>query len=293
MRNKLMLVFVIVLLFTGLVAEEWKIEADASLSMNQNAYSDNWSGDEKGSISWVSRLNLLAEQQLNPQMLNKNTAKLAFGQTHTQYVDDDGDKQWQRPDKTTDQIELEGLMIFTHNGFVDPYAGVKFKSQFLDERMVETKTINPIELTESFGVSKFLIKEEKKELSTRLGGAFKQYMNSHDEIDNTNDGGIEFVASYKTPLAKEMITFNSDLNIDKALYFSEEDDVKDTDFEDAWKAPRVNWENIFSASLTKLININFNFTLIYNEMDINVDGMPLDELQYKQILSLGLTYKLF
>ena len=122
MRNKLILVFAIVLLFSGLVAEEWKIEADASLSMNQNAYSDNWSGDEKGSISWVSSLNFLAEKQLNPKMLNKNTAKLAFGQTHNQFIDEENEKQWAKPDKTTDQIELEGLMIFTLNSFVDRQA---------------------------------------------------------------------------------------------------------------------------------------------------------------------------
>lgn len=292
MSKNWIIIFAVLIFSLNLVAENWKIEADASFSMNQNSYSDNWSGDEKGSISWISNINFLAEKQLNPSMLNKNTAKLAFGQTHNQYIDAEGEKQWQKPDKTTDQIELEGLMLFTLNSFVDPYAGLKFESQFLDQSVIdETKSINPITLTESFGISRFLIKEEKKEFSTRLGGAFKQYLNSHDAIDNTNDGGIEFVSEYKTPLANEAITFNSNLNIYKAMFYSESDAVEGTEFEDAWKAPRMNWENILSASITKLINLNLNFTLKYNEMELDNEGEIIDEIQYKQTLSLGISYK--
>jgi len=292
--KKIHILLVLFILTAYLAAEDWKVESNIALSMNQNSYSNNWSGGEKGSLSWISGFDFLAEKQLNPKMLYKNTLKLEFGQTHTQYIDEEtNDRKWAKPDKSTDKIDFESIMFFTLGVFVDPYVSGRIESQFLDESMVdETKMFNPNLITESIGFSKFFIKEETKELSTRLGASFKQHLNSHEDFDNTSDGGIEFVADYKTPLAKEIFNFSSKLNVYKAFFYSESDEVEGTDFEDAWKAPRVNWENILSASITKLINMNFNFTLIYNETHVDALGEILDEMQYKQTLSLGLSYKL-
>jgi hypothetical protein len=278
----------------ALLANDWKIESNIGLSMNQNSYSDNWAGDEKGSISWVSNFDFLAEKQLSPKFLNKNTLKLAFGQTHNQYVEEEsGDKKWAKPDKSTDDIDLESILFFTLGAYVDPYVSGRLESQFLDESIVnETKIFNPNLLTESVGIAKFFIKEETRELTARFGASFKQHINSHEDIDNTSDGGLELVIDYKTPLAQDVINYTSKFNLYKALYYSEADAVEGTDFEDAWQAPRINWDNQLTAALTSLININFNFNLIYNETDIDPEGMINDEIQYKQTLALGLSYKL-
>ncbi|KQC11366.1 MAG: hypothetical protein APR54_10975 [Candidatus Cloacimonas sp. SDB] len=286
--------FVIILIFGSLISDTWKIESSISISMNQNYYSENWSGDEKGSISWVSNFDLLAEKQMSQKLLNKNMIKLAFGQTHNQYIaEESGDKKWGKPDKTTDNIDLESIMLLTLGSFVDPYFSLRLESQFLDESYPEeTKSFNPNILTESVGISKFFIKEDAKEFSSRLGASFKQYLNSHEDIENTNDGGIELVVDYKTPLAQEVITYHSKLNVYKALFYSESEDLEGTAWEDDWKAPRVNWENTLTASITKLINLIFSFNLIYNETDYDMAGKSINDIQYKQTLSLGLSYKL-
>lgn len=292
--KKSSLILLIIIISTALLAEEWKIESKIGLSMNQNSYSDNWSGDEKGSVSWVSNFDFLAEKQLSPSFLNKNTLKLAFGQTHNQYIEaESGDKKWAKPDKSTDEVDLESILFFTLGAFVDPYVSGRLESQFLDQSIPEeTKMFNPNLITESAGVAKFFIKEEARELAARFGGSFKQHINSHEDIDNTSDGGLELVVDFKTPLANDVIDYTSKFNVYKALYYSEADDVEGTDFEDAWKAPRINWENQLTASLTKLINLTLNFNLIYNETDLDPDGMINDELQYKQTLALGLSYQL-
>ncbi len=51
----------------GISAEGWNTEADVSLNLNQNEYSDNWAGAELGSISWAFNANLLAESNLLPK----------------------------------------------------------------------------------------------------------------------------------------------------------------------------------------------------------------------------------
>ncbi len=287
---------VIIVLFTAtfnLFSESWKIEADLSFSMNQNAYSDNWAGEEKGSISWATNANLLAEKQLNTIIHNKNTLKLAFGQTHSQYVDNSGDKNWTKPDKTTDLIDFESILRFTLSAFVDPYLSGRWESQFLDQVPgLETKPLNSNKITESLGMAKVFFKEDKKEFGTRLGFSFKQYLNQREDIENTNDGGLEFIAEYKTILTGETINLNSKLNIYKALYYSESEDLEGTDYEDDWKTPRLTWENILSASLTKLINLNLYVNMIYNETDYDFEENSIDEIQFKQTLALGLTYKL-
>ena len=291
--KRVIIILLIGLTTAALLANEWKVESNIGLSMNQNSYSDNWSGDEKGSVSWIANFDFLAEKQLSPSFLNKNSLKLAFGQTHNQYVEESGDKRWAKPDKSTDEVDLESILFFTLGAYVDPYVSGRLESQFLDESMAnETKVFNPNLLTESIGIAKFFIKEETRELTARLGGSFKQYINSHEDIDNTNDGGLELVIDYKTPLAKDVINYTSKFNLYKALYYSEADAVEGTDFEDAWQAPRINWDNQLTASLTNLININFNFNLIYNETDVDLEGMIIDEVQYKQTLALGLSYKL-
>ncbi|NQV17885.1 MAG: DUF3078 domain-containing protein [Armatimonadetes bacterium] len=290
--NKIGIFISIFLLLSSFIqAEEWIKEGNISLSLNQNAYSDNWAGDENGSISWVFNADFLAEKQLNPKLHNKNTLKIAYGQTHSQSIDSNNEKVWEEPEKTTDLFDLESVLRFTLNTVVDPYISGRIESNFMDEGDealgVNAKLYNPIIITEGFGAAKILLKKEKQELSTRLGGAFKQYVNTREEIDNTNDGGIEFIADYKTSLANEKIGFKSKLNIYKALYYSK----SDLDVDDNWKASRMNWENIFTASITNLINVNLYLEFIYNKTDYDTQGECIDEIQFKQNLSLGLTYK--
>ena len=279
MKN-ILLTLIVILVAAGLFAQNWNTSADLSITMNQNAYSNNWSGEEKGSISWVFNADLLAEKQLTVKVHNKNTLKLAFGQTHSQ-IEIDGEKYWAKPDKSTDLIDFESMFRFTLGVFVDPFASFRDETQFLDESFPDTEIFNPNTTTETFGLAKVFIKDDTQELSTRLGAAFKQYFNSNLD-GSTNDGGVEFVGIYTKPFKENMIKYSTNLNLYKPLFFSESDDTSTNE----WKQVRMNWQHDVDISLSSLINIKLYVQLLYNEMVIN-------EVQFKETLGLGLSYKLF
>ncbi|HYW68089.1 MAG TPA: DUF3078 domain-containing protein, partial [bacterium] len=207
--------------------EGWQVESDVNLTLTQNAYSDNWDGGETGALSWALNSNTLAESQLSDLWNSKNTLKLAFGQTHSQNRET---KKWAEPATTTDLIDFESVLRMTHGWAVDPFASVRLESRFLDTSdPAKKRAFNPILLTESVGVARVFIKEEHRELSTRLGGAVRQHIDrdalaagaTERETVSTDDGGLEFVAQYRGPLADGAITLTSDLTVYKAVYYSE------------------------------------------------------------------------
>jgi len=272
-----------------LTAEPWEVSVDANLTLTQNAYSDNWAGEETGALSWAATSNSLAQKQLMGWLHTRNTAKLAFGQTYSQ---DSETKTWSDPTKSVDLIDLESVLRFTLNGFVDPFAGARIESQFIDGSDTgNVRYVNPVTFTESFGVAKVLLKKDKTEWSARLGPGFRQYLD-RDVRDTlgayqtrfTNDGGVLFASEFFTPLAKERITFTSKLGLFQALFYSEAAALAGQPDEDYWKSPDANWENVFTAGITDLLMVNLTVQLLY---DKQVDpGMRL-----KEVLALGLTYK--
>ena len=273
------------------LAEPWDASIDANLTVTQNAYSDNWEGGEAGSISWVFTSNSLGQKQVQPKIHTKNSLKLAFGQTHNQ---DTETKGWAHPVKSNDLIDFETVLRFTFGWFVDPFAATRVKTQFLDQSDPEKdRLINPALITESLGVARVLLKQDKREWTARLGGAFRQHIDRDALVDpvagtretqTTNDGGFQFDSEFITPLADDRITFSSKLTVYQALFFSESDELKGLPEEDYWKSPDVDWENIFTAGITKYLMVNLYMNLLYDK-EVDVGG------RLKETLSLGLTYK--
>jgi hypothetical protein len=291
MRTLLALIAGLCFCLAGASAEPWKLEADANLTLNQNAYSDNWVGGEAGSISWAFNSNWLAERQLSTKINSKSTLKLLFGQTHAQDVET---KNWAKPVKSTDLIDFESVFRFTLGAIVDPYAGVRIETQFLDQSDPGLdRYVNPVKFSASAGIAKVIIKEEKREWTARLGAGVRQYLNrdvlnietDERETLTSNDGGLVFDSEFKTPLASDKITLQSKLTVFKALIYSEKDDLVGLPNEDYWKAPDVNWENIFTAGITEHLMVNLYIQLLYDK-EIDLAG------RFKQTLALGLTYKL-
>ena len=130
----------LLLSFALLFAEAWKFDSDIMVNLTQSQFSDNWAGSELSNITWTASMNNTAQKQLAEWLKNKNTLKLAFGQTHLQKEDLLGETYWEKPQKSTDQIAFESLMQFTLKTFVDPYLSLRADSQFLDE--AGTKTLN-------------------------------------------------------------------------------------------------------------------------------------------------------
>jgi hypothetical protein len=78
---------------------------------------------------------------------------------------------------------------------------------------------------------------------------------------------------------------------------------------DFWRSPDINWQNTFSAQITKYLAVNLYLQMIYDRFDQstkvhNSDPMPQEELdavfkgvredpQFKQTLALALVYRLW
>lgn len=273
-------------------AEPWNVVMNANVTATQNAYSDNWAGSEKGLFSWTFGTDFLAEKPINPKMNTKNTAKLALGYTMTQ----DTANRWGKPEKTTDLIDLESVLRFTLGIWVDPFASVRLESQVIDTRdTLLTRYVNPMNLTEGFGVARVFLKEPKRELVSKLGGAFKQTINRDELIQPLlqpllrhtvfdNYGGLLFNTDFTTPIAGDRITYASKLSVFQALFFSGASKLTG-DTASWWQQPDLNWEHTFTANITKYLMVNLYAQLLY---DREVDP----KLRFKETLALGVTYRL-
>ncbi len=293
--KKILLLIGMMIVLLSLGAEGWEMDADMSLTLSQSAFSDNWVGTELSNITWLASGNASAQKQLKDWLHNRNTMKLAFGQTHLQKTDDAGDKYWEAPEKSTDKIDIESIMRFTLQTWVDPFLAARMESQFLDlsqEEHDNTRFVNPMLFTETAGIMRTFIDSEQMLLNSRLGAALRQNVNRDQitdlitmdkETNTTVDGGLEFVSELKKQInAPLQSTFRSKLQVYQALFNSKEDDL----LTDDWKSPDMVWENTLSTKLFGLVSANLLFELRYDKEQIH-------EMQWKQMLGLGLSYTLF
>ncbi|MDD4035217.1 MAG: DUF3078 domain-containing protein [Candidatus Cloacimonetes bacterium] len=280
--------------FAGLCAENWKLDSNMSFTLTQSAFSDTWVGTELSNITWVANSTTTAEKQLKSWLQNKNTLKLAFGQTHTQKtrIDQNTEKEkyWEHPEKSTDKIDLESMLRFTTQGWVDPFVAGRFESQFLDLSQEETRLINPMLFTETAGVIRSFIDEENRLFTTRLGAAFREKID-RDVIDassgaketiTTVDGGLEMVSEYKQKIQLPLeMDLRSRLQLYQALFNSKSDELNED-----WKSTDMVWENVLTTKLFGMVSANLIFELRY-------DKEQVADLQWKEMLGLGLSYTLF
>lgn len=290
MKSIYSILAILLLLPLALFAENWKLDSDLNVSLTQSTYSNSWQGTELSNITWVASSNSTAEKQLKPWLNNKTTLKLAFGQTHLQKEDTLGELYWEHPSKSTDKIDLESVLRFTTQGWVDPFIAARMESQFLDRSdPALTRIVNPMLFTETAGIIRTFVNTDANYFSTRLGAAFREKLDREvlqadltRELETTVDGGLESVSEYKHVFSPLEANFKSRLQVYQALFNSKEDELPTDD----WKSPDVVWENIFTTKLWGLLSANLTFEMRYEKEAIH-------EVQWKEILGLGLSYSLF
>jgi hypothetical protein len=310
---------------------KWYFALDVGLAMSQAAYTANWNGGEQGQLAWTSILNSKLENQLRKSVNWRNTLKLAFGQTHNQKHDDAGIRFWDRPEKTTDLIDLESIVRFTMGHWVDPYLAGRAISQFLDitDPFGRDLFISPMTLFLSGGFAREFYRTEDEFLLSRLGGAFRENIrqlypmappDNTKRTEKSHDAGIEWVSDYAIKVLEDKVLWTSKLTVYKPIEYSfrgDMDNISEADREqygldgDVSSYPNavdVNWENIFSAEVTSWLNFNLYFMFVYDKYDNSVlpqfDGNgnltnPVDvhtavrkSGQIKQTLAVGLAFKL-
>ena len=267
----------------------WQKSLIWDITTTQTAYSDAWVGGEAGSVNWVTNLNGSADRQLSDWLNFKTTLKVSFGQTMTQ----DTAKNWSKPIKSTDLIDWENVGRFTMGGFVDPYAAFRLETQFYDGGDARKKLyISPLKLTESVGVARKFYERDEDFITSRLGLGLRQIFVSGivndttlaTETETLTDGGFESVTD-ATITFDEDLRYTSKLTLFRAVFFSESDAVKGTPAEDYWKAIDVNWENIISASITKIVTVNLYTQLLYDK-EVSKKG------RFKETLAIGFVFKM-
>lgn len=288
----ILLLLCLLTLGTQLWAQDWNLTGTFNFNVTQNAYSNSWAGTEKGAITWTAGSNMSAEKQLNPLFFNVNTLKLAFGQTHQQETDSQGENYWAKPVKSTDNIDAESLLKMTMQTFVNPFVGLRVESQFLDLTDPSlTRIVNPLKFTESAGITRSWLQRGNEALSSRFGAAFRQNLNrdvlisvvpEQRENQTTIDGGLEFVTEYKNVFTPSNVSYNTKLQIYQALFNSKSDDYA----HEEWKSPDVNWEHNLGMRIWGALSLNLYLQLLYEKEQIS-------ELQFKETMGLGFSYNLF
>ena len=208
-------VWLVLILLTGLTvvaaaqdeAEEgpplgvWQKEIDISLNILQSAYSNNWNGGDKGSAVWNGQFSARLEKQFSEKTNWRNILKLAYGQTHTQERNENGDLFWKRPDKTDDIIDLDSIFRWTIGKHWDPYVSFRFQSMFEDLSDMEERplTFNPLSFKEAVGISRTFFKQDDRELMTRIGVALiqnsRKYYLGPSPIDEIQREGTQEAAA--------------------------------------------------------------------------------------------------
>lgn len=305
----------------------WQNDVSFGVNLLQSSYSNNWNGGEKGSIVWTGNIDARFEKQFTELNNWRNTLKLAYGQTHKQDHDSSGNLYWQKPDKTDDIIDFESLFRWTPKGGWDPYISFTFTSMFedLSDDDGRSQAFNPMTFKESAGISRPWVNTEDRKLMTRLGVAVIQ--NSRSFFVNPAPS-TETVGESSSELAAEMITeymvgaldgrvdWESKLTLSLPFVYSGKSTFEDDldlvaaglpeDIADYTTTLDLDWENTFTANITKVISVKLFVRWVYDKYDNTVspvveDGVLVNSSdvenairtagQFKQTLALGFTYK--
>jgi hypothetical protein len=309
----------------------WKFGTTATLNFTQSTYSSNWSGGDRGSMQWVLGADSEAGRQLSGTFNLANHLVLAYGQRSNQVTGAGGGLRWDAPEKSTDKIEFESIGRWTFQSFVDPYASLRLDSQFSDEAadvfgLGRTINFNPVQLKESAGIARILRKTDDAQTLMRLGFGFRQALGrgfksaaaNDKERFTSNDGGIEWQTDIKEPVLEKKVLYKGQLLVFLPLFYSKSEDLRTIDglaaspgresVADFWKAPDVNFQNTFSAAITKHVGVDLFVQLVYDKFNTaaNIDktkdlALEVTEIdrnvrkagQFKQTLSVALSYRLF
>ena len=267
-----------------------KTTIDASLTLSQSTYSDNWTGGDAGNLAWIAIINAGRQVYHQETWHWRNNLNLAYGQTHAQ---DPETNIWHKPTKSTDRVDFESLLRYLKWTSLPPYVSFRLQSQFEDATIPNHKLfINPIQLTEAAGLSRQLYKQGDDEILTRSGFALRQLIQrmytdetySSTTTETSTDGGLEWVTDVAYKIPGSSIVYKSRLGAFKALYYSKSNELKGLENEDYWKAVDVNWENTFSAQVSKYVGVALYLQWLYDK-EVDLAG------RFKQTLSVGFSWK--
>lgn len=277
--------------------KKWTRSGDIGLNFSQSHLS-NWAAGGDNALNWQGIFNYNANYAHENNKWDNNIS-LALGYSHL------GDA---KAIKTDDKIELNSLYGYKATEKLFYSLAFSFKTQFADGFDYKNESTNrisgfmvPAYATLGLGLeyvpnANFSINFAP--LTGRItivndqdmadAGAFGVDPAEYDEItgDKINDGkttrfefGAKMTAKLDVKIA-ENVNFNSKLEL----------------FSDYLKNPQnidVDWQNLITMKVNSWLNANITAHLIYDDdiMITDKDGNKGPRTQFKEVLSIGLSYK--
>jgi hypothetical protein len=254
---------------------KWELTLDLSALMNFGVYSKNWAGEETNNLSWSSKATAGASRPISSKVHWRNMLKLEYGMIHS---DPDADWENWESSKALDLIDLESLLKFTLDAWVDPYIAFRLVSQFFNEGEDEDTYINPIELTETIGAARDLVSRDRVSWDIRLGCGARQTIDRTLEAMTTSDLGLEVSTEFQATDAEGRTKFRSLLKAFETLYRV---DAEDEDY----RYPDIDWQNDLTVNLTRYFQVVLGLQLLY---DREIDPDP----RLKSTASIGVAMTL-
>ncbi len=229
-------------------------ELRTTLNLAQGSFS-NWAKGGENSITWRSDVmgKVVIDKKNYRWAINTN---LSFGKTK---ISDNGFR------KSADELKMETVYSFKKEIHVNPYMAFSALTQFApgykyhdkEKRIQTSDFMDPGYLTQSlgFGYSPF------KQLKTRMGFAVKETLTKKFPkpfADNPKTDRVEKIKVEKGLDAT--VDFDQKLNstlryTSKVVLFSDLSRFDEID---------VNWDNLFMAKITNIIQVNLVVKLVYD-----------------------------
>lgn len=254
-------------------AHGWKHSLAGALGLTQVAFKD-WRQGGEGAVAWAFTVD---GRSTNDQAKTNwsNAYKFAFGQTKT-------GKQDAR--KTDDRIDLETILTYNMDLYVNPYMAVTLKTQFArgykyDEhggRTPVSQFFDPANLTQSAGLGYQPVAQVKtrigvavREILTHKFPAYADDPQTQDKIEKTRvDGGLESVTDLEwKPGANLLLRSRVEL-------FAPFKDVGQT---------AARSDNTFAVKMGKYVSVGLSVQVVN-------DPAASPRTQIKEAITLGLSY---
>jgi hypothetical protein len=250
----------------------WQNELVGSLNFTQTNF-DNWAQGGENTLTWQANVNGRA---VNDEEKYKwdSSGKISYGRSKLGGLESR---------KSVDEVKLESVFTYLLGIYVNPYVAASAETQFTGgfEYTDESKSqisdfMDPGYLAQSAGVGY----EPVDEFKTRLGFALHETITRDYPVPYADDPETDEVEKTKVETGLESVTDFSKKLIGGILLTSKLELFSNLESLDAVD---VKWDNIFSAKISKYIDVSFNVKFLYDK-DIS------EKRQIKQALSLGLTY---
>ncbi len=255
-------------------APRWKNTVVGNLNFTQNHF-DNWT--QGGADSWSWQSDLLPKFVFEDTTIQwSNTGKISYGQSKV------GDAQSR---KSADEIRAESVLTYKVGTWINPYAAVTGLTQIAkgydygtDPRTEVTGFLDPGYFTESVGLGF----QPDPHVKTRIGAACKETVTRNHPAPYADDPKTLKIEKIKVEPGAEWVT-DLELKLHENILFTSKMEM----FSNlkGLKAVDVNWDNMFTSKISKLLSVSLNVRVFYDR-DVSF------KRQIKQVLAVGLSYSL-